>query len=154
MRGCILELIEILAALLTPTIGVIATYIAYQQYSLNRKTTKRELLDRRLTIFKSCMAYIAKCVQQNPNSIETTQFLRETADSFYLFKDDLTEYLSEVYKKGLNFEYYGKMLNDPNLPVGEKRTQFADKNLALQEWFTRQLSEAREMFKPYLDVRD
>jgi hypothetical protein len=152
MKEFLLGAIDVLSALLTPTIGVVATYIAYQQYCLNRVSKKHELLDRRLIIFKACMSFLARSVQQSPNQDISLQFLRETSDSFYLFKDEIPKYLNEVYEKGIDFEYCAKMLNDPNLPVGERRNKLADKHLVLQTWFSQQFTVAREIFKPYLEV--
>lgn len=147
-------LIDLFSALLAPAIGVVATYIAYQQYRLEKRATKRELLDRRLAIFKACMSFLAQSVQQSPNLATTGQFLRETADSFYLFKDEVTQYLEEIYQKAIKFECYSKMLSGPSLPFGDRKTKLAEENSELQGWFAQQLSAAREKFKPYLDVHE
>jgi len=43
--------VDILTALLTPTVAILGVTIAYQQWRLNSKKFKHELYDRRLHIY-------------------------------------------------------------------------------------------------------
>jgi hypothetical protein len=54
--------IEIFSALLTPTIAVITTFIAIQQYRNNRLKQRLDLYERRMAIYKAVTAYISDCV--------------------------------------------------------------------------------------------
>ena len=52
MPSASLSWIDILAALLTPTIALIALYIAYQQYKINQQRLRHETYERRLEFIK------------------------------------------------------------------------------------------------------
>ena len=49
--------VDVLSALLTPTIAVIATYVAYQQWRVNKTRLDLDLYDRRLAIYKAVDAF-------------------------------------------------------------------------------------------------
>ena len=44
-------LVPVLSALLTPTIAIITTYIAYEQWRTNRNKLKLDLFDRRFAVY-------------------------------------------------------------------------------------------------------
>jgi hypothetical protein len=46
--ACVRELVDILAALLTPVIAILAVYIAWQQWDTNRNKLKLDLLNSHL----------------------------------------------------------------------------------------------------------
>lgn len=51
-------MIDILNALLTPVIAIIASYIAYQQYALEKHNNDVEVYDRRLRIYRETIKLI------------------------------------------------------------------------------------------------
>jgi hypothetical protein len=57
------RLVRVLAALLTPTIAVVTTYIAYQQYQTNRRQHRLALFEKRMEVFNSTMDLIASVMR-------------------------------------------------------------------------------------------
>ena len=52
------DAIGILQALLTPTIAVTMTYIAYRQYRMARDVKAMELYDRRLRVYRATLSIL------------------------------------------------------------------------------------------------
>ena len=125
------RIINLLAALLTPTIAVVTAYIAYQQYILNKNNEKRELLDRRLTIFKSTMLFIITIAQNDrADTNSVADFVRGTADCFYLFDLEIQKYIDDIYHKAIELNKCHKKLEPSlpsSLPIGDERNQVANK---------------------------
>jgi hypothetical protein len=57
--------------------------------------------------------------------------LRKTRESFFLFGKEVSDYITDMYKKGVDLEYYEKRLHDANLPVGGERTRIAHQQTEL-----------------------
>ncbi len=58
------ELIEIFSGLLTPTIAIIAVYIAYQQLKTNRYRVRLNLYDKRFKVFRGLMDLLAHIMRE------------------------------------------------------------------------------------------
>jgi hypothetical protein len=56
--------VDLFAALLTPVIAIIATYIAYQQYRANQLKLRHELYDRRLLLYNAVAEFLAHIVRE------------------------------------------------------------------------------------------
>jgi hypothetical protein len=54
-----MDWIDVLSALLTPTIAILGIYIAYQQWRTNKNRLKLELFDKRYEIFTNIKKFIA-----------------------------------------------------------------------------------------------
>ncbi len=148
-----MEIIEISKALLTPLIAIVAVYIAYQQYKLSKFNTKRELYDKNLSVYKAIMDYLgAILVSGNVSSLDTANLLRNTSESYFLFKKDVADYIDELYKKGNKLHMYKIMIdryrNDNS--KNEEYESFCQKDEELFEWFTKQFDETKKLFKKYL----
>ena len=50
--------IDILSALLTPLIALIAVYVAYQQHKINKIRLQHELYERRLRVYKAVQTFM------------------------------------------------------------------------------------------------
>src|SRR5574341_494685 len=93
--------IEILSAALTPIIGIIAVYIAYQQYRTNALKLKHELYDRRLSVYRAIIKLLSVIVTRGTVShVELLTFISETAESHFLFKEEISKYIEDIYDKG------------------------------------------------------
>jgi len=84
------KVVRVFAALLTPTIGAIALYIAYQQHVINRRQLRLALSDRRLAVFNSTMKLIAAVIRNARVELDDLYtFLLETRDHEFLFGPDI-----------------------------------------------------------------
>ena len=55
-----MQWVDVLAALLTPLIALLAVAIAYQQWRLNRANLRERLFDRRFELFKASQAFLSE----------------------------------------------------------------------------------------------
>ncbi len=91
------NLIPILQALLTPIIGVIAAYVAWQQYRLARQKHHIDIFNRRMQIYKITIAFLVKC--EKTYSIAEDDFymwLQDVADAEFLFGKEILDLLSDI----------------------------------------------------------
>lgn len=145
------EIIQLLSAALAPITAIVALSIAYSQYRLEKAKFRRDLYERRLTIFNSTLKLLSGVMRNaNVEMNDLIQFLQETNQSYFLLGKDITDYLDEIYKKCVDLQYQNQKLHHSNLPIGEERNRLAEKNTELLKWLTEQLLVAREKFSTHL----
>jgi len=147
--------LQILQALLTPIIGGIAVYIAWQQWQGNKLKLVLDRYDRRLRVYQGVVACLL-LVQRDfkPEIGELQKFRRDTAEADFLFEPEISAYLDEIFKRGhslwsANIEYRDFTQSsppgyDPNKVVATLSEQ--------QAWFTDQFDVAKQKVKKYLYV--
>jgi len=83
------DIIDFLSAALTPTIGGIVTYIAYQQMRINRARHRHELYERRLTVFKAVRSFLSDIIRESKTDFQrVTQFYTDVGEADFLFGKD------------------------------------------------------------------
>jgi hypothetical protein len=139
------KLVRVLAALLTPAIAIVTTYIAYQQYQTNRRQHRLDLFEKRLAVFNSAMTLIPSIAQRGrvENLDQLFNMIRETRDHEFLFGPEIGAYISEVYQNGVDLE--GIDFAQPLDRAARAR---------LLQWFRGQSATATEKFRKYLDFRE
>ena len=55
--------IEISKGLLTPAIGLVAIYIAWQQWNTNRNKLKLDLFEKRFSVFQSTRTFLSSVLR-------------------------------------------------------------------------------------------
>jgi len=149
------EISEVCAGFLTPIIAILAVYIAWQQYRINRYKVRIDLFDRRYKIFDTLMSLLGHIAQRGDIADEKlNEFLRSTKDSEFLFKKDIPEYLDEIYKNAGVLHRQEEMLKSQPLPRGESRKKVVEKRRELFDWFTSQFDVARKRFAKYLSFKN
>ena len=139
--------LRVLSGLLTPVIGVIAVYIAYQQHKTNKDKLRLELYGKRLKVYQALSEFIGRTVRQGDVDDESLyKFLRETAEANFLFGAEMGTYLHEIYLKAIDLQYLEKAIKNPTSPVGEKREAIYDKRQIVFDWFKNQFNVAQEKF--------
>jgi hypothetical protein len=56
--------VELFAALLTPVIAIVMTYIAIQQYRANKIKLRHDLYDRRLLLYNAVAEFLAHIIRE------------------------------------------------------------------------------------------
>ncbi len=111
--------IDVLSALLTPTIAAFAFFIAFQQWRTNRNRLKHELFDRRYEVFKKITEFIGSILASGEvHNQKTTQFLVDTKSVEFLFDKNIAHYIKEVYRKANELDTLEAMLKES---TGEER---------------------------------
>lgn len=146
--------VDLLSALLTPLIAVIATYIAYQQYRANQLKLRHDLYDRRLQVFNAVAEFLAHVMREGTTDrAQLMTLLQKTRESYFLFGNQVSKYVTELYEKGVDLEYYDKQLDHSGLPVGEERTRLAHQQGDLLKWFADQFDVIRPLFAKTLSLQ-
>jgi hypothetical protein len=83
---------------------------------------------------------------------DLVQFLQETNQSYFLLGKDINEYLTEIYRRGVELHGNEEMLRRGNLPIGEERNQRAARSGELLNWFGDQMLVARTKFSEHLGL--
>jgi hypothetical protein len=134
---------RVLSASLPIVISGIVTYIAWQQFAVNRRQHRLALFEKRMVVFNSTMKMIAAVVQTaNPTLAQCFQFIQETRDHEFLFGSEVGKFIDDVYKKATSL--------NAHIQVGPAG---AAQQTEIMTWFIGQMGEARRVFLPYLDFR-
>jgi len=147
--------LQLLQGLLTPVIGVIALYIAWQQWQGNKVKLVLDHYDRRLRVYQSVVGFLRLVLRDSkPEISELMKFPLDTAEAAFLFPPEIPEYLDEMFKRGLKLRQAAKEYRDMFQPVPEGYDHGkVVANMQEQEvWFTNQLLAVKEKFKEYLDL--
>jgi len=145
------DLIDISSAALTPVVAVITLYIAIQQFRSGKAKYRHDLYEKRLAVYKSTMRFMMYASMSFPIDDKLDNYLLAISEARFLFDKGLSDYLQELYLKGLT----KKMLEDRR-----KRVPLEDEhNIVLEirdleRWFDDRKNPAHEQFVKYLDLKN
>lgn len=146
------EVVEILKALLTPLIAIIATYIAWQQWNTNKLKLKLERYERRLRVYEEVKRILSLMISKADISLaELLKFRAASAEADFLFGSEIPNYLDEIYSHGVELRRY-------NSDIAKKTPGGNDHNAAVQGrdnhliWLSKQFGLTKDKFKKYLDI--
>src|SRR3989442_30047 len=112
-----------LMPILTAFVGIIAILIAHHQSQTNRLKLKFDLYEKRLAQFDALMELLGIIGRDSAVSLEDLfSFLQKTRGSYFLFGEDISDYLTKIYKRGVDLRGINQQLHDSNLPLGAERT--------------------------------
>lgn len=106
-----MEYIEILKGLLTPLIGGIALYIAYQQHKTNKSKEYRESRQAKLDVYKKVKRFL--------HDVDTTgftptadidEFTDAIAEADFLFPDELIDWLEDLHSEASSLFGYEEQI--------------------------------------------
>jgi hypothetical protein len=144
---------------LTGVIGLVALYIAYQQYQTAKnklQTTKNklrlDLFDKRLAVFEAAMTLASTVVQKRDvTDQQRSEFAIAARGAVFLFDQKLQDYCDKLHKEALNVHVAKEKL--VGLSPGGERGKSAE---ALDQrilWFKEQLNtEIPKQFNPFLRI--
>jgi len=151
-----MTVVNIFSGLLTPLIAIIAVYIAYQQFIINRNRLRLDLYEKRFRVFNETKKVLHKINQDSKiDLIELRDFKFSTNESKFLFEVDITDYLEEIKKNSIELNHLTDDLNKLNqYPVGSKdREDKVQRYSELTSWFTEQYLNIEIKFEKYLDFK-
>jgi hypothetical protein len=148
--------IDILSALLTPTIALIAIYIAYQQYKVNEQRLRHETYGNRVKIFKAVNRFISEITANGQTNYEKCHvFYSEASEAAFLFDKSVMDYIDKLYSKGIDLIQLQEELypGDGSQGVqGEERGTVASQKSVLFKWFAKQLTESKDLFTKKIGI--
>ena len=141
-----------LTALLTPTVAVLGSYIAYKQWRLGQDKLRLDLFDRRFRLYdatKTLLFDIATLAKVD--DAQVLQHASLVGESKWLFGPEVTNRVEQLYAPARELQ---------NLAYELARTTAAEELLALYAkrselttWFMQQYASLDQAFAPYLTVR-
>ncbi len=139
---------------LTPLIALLAAYIAWQQYRVNRHSLRLDLYEKRFRVYAALRMLISAALANAAvTNAESQQFLVDTKEAEFLFKPKVGQYLTDVYRRANELHSLSTRLAGNELPVGVKRDELVTREREVLDWFGQQPAAAAKLFAPYLDFR-
>lgn len=144
---------QYLSALLTPTVAVLGSFIAYRQWRTAQNKLKHDLFERRFSVFDSARKLLASIMTSGKaNNEELFKFLSGTREAKWLLDDQIAEYLEkELYAKAVHLQCLESELQ--GLPVGEGRSANIKAQSEIKLWLGKQFEVLDEKFSPYLRLK-
>jgi hypothetical protein len=144
---------QLIAALATASVALLAAFIAYQQWVTARNKLKLDLFEKRLQVYNAARSAIGDLITtEKPKSEVEWQYLNGIRGVKWLFDDRMVKYLDD--------ELWGKIVDlgcvDSELkgvPLREQSSEKMRERADIKKYLTRQLSEIDERFKPFLSLR-
>jgi DNA gyrase/topoisomerase IV subunit B len=138
--SCEKDWVDIFSALLLPVVAILGSFIAYQQWKINKTRLQHELFDRKYLIFEATIEFIgAVMADVSVKNVDRYAFLQKTKGSQFIFNGSIVTYLEDLHKKSLQLKLY------------ETKQEY-EKSHEILIWFTEQLSSIDETFKNSIKV--
>ena len=157
-----MKTVQILQALLTPLIAIIATYIAYQQWNTNKQKLKMEKYERGLRVYQEVVKILRLIGRDlDPKLDDLLGFWVAVAETDFLFGPEIRQYIEEIFSHGLKLrsakmQYHDFSQGPP--PSGYSHNRVVQEMQSEETWLTEQITivEGRlavvEKFRTYLDI--
>ena len=127
-------------------IAGITVYIAWQQWRLNKQKYDFDTYERKLRIYQRVVEMLRPIMKDlKPEVQDILKFGVDTAEADFLFPDEISEYINEIYTHAAKLHAAGAQIqiDSPN---------FRNALTQEEEWFLRQYDVAKGKFKKYLDI--
>jgi hypothetical protein len=142
------NIIDVLTALLTPTIAILGAYIAIQQYRLAKEKHRLEIYDRRMRIYSATLELIRNANRSaNINEDIYYKFEEKIAEAEFLFGKEVVALLEDISRVGFNI-----LLAKREDDYQEVPTDLTDANLRHADLMNKFLTfefHVRKVFSPY-----
>ena len=150
--SCEKDWVDIMTALLTPTIAILGSAIAILQWRTNRLRLKHELFDKRYDVYTSAMAFIVSVVQYNQiKELDRIAFLAGTKGAKFLFPKKINDYLDMIHTKACDLQCsideLGGTLSDA------KRAENIKTRHDIIKWFVAQLGMLADEIQPFIELK-
>lgn len=144
--------IDYFSALLTPTIAVLGSAIALQQWRTNRKRLKHELFDRRYAQFEAIREFLRAILAAGKSTLEGQQeFLGRTRGLRFTFGKAISDYVhTNIWSKAIDLECLESELKD--MPAGQERSEKIQRKAELKKDLYGELKLLEETFANFLQL--
>jgi hypothetical protein len=142
---------EISLTLLTPVVGLLGLWIAWQQMRINKDRLRHELFEKRYAIFRAAGTFLGSIMREG-KATEKAQadFKAGIQGASFLFDFSVTELLDEIWEKAIDLET--KQFEIKDLPVGNERSKLAAEIGELKKWLIHQFKPLEERCSKFLDL--
>ena len=99
---------------ITYLIAFITIYIAIQQYRINKDKYKFELFDKRYKVYLAVVELIHFIIAHDDlTSAQIIIYDENTSQSVFLFGSEINNYIDEIRKNAVEFEYSRNHISEP-----------------------------------------
>jgi hypothetical protein len=136
---------------------ILLAYVAYQNYKVNdlgkrlqEDKLRLDLFDKRHRIFALLQELLDKFSNSNTfTQSDIFEFANRSAESEFIFGDDVNSYIKEAREKGLRLIHLKRRLDSESIG-SDGRVEIAKEIEELERWFHKQPLNSVEIFKKYL----
>ena len=144
---------QVLAALLTPTIAVFGSFIAYWQWRTAQKKLKLDLFEKRFSVYDTARTFIASVMTSGKaKDEEMNKFHSGARETKWLLNDDIATYFDEQISKNAG-ELQTLDAELEGVPVGDERTENVRRQGEIKKWLIAQYKVLDEKFSPFLKLK-
>jgi len=139
-----------LSALLTPTVAVLGTFIAFQQWRTARNKLKFELFQRRLATYEAVQSFLGSIMTSGKVSDEAlSKYAVGTAEVRWLYGSEVSAFLREsVWEKAVDLQCLHAELE--GMPVGTERSANVKKQSEIKKYMFSLSKVVDDKFEPFL----
>lgn len=145
---------DYLAGLLTPTIALMALWIAREQWIVQRYKAKFDLFERRMKIYENIREVLVHVLGDGSlKSVNMADFYMHVRHSKFLFDKKTRDYIEQIEEKVIELYKSNVFLyGDARLPVGDERTRVAENNSATVLWLAEQIKVFDDKFSSFMEI--
>lgn len=146
---------SLIAVIPSLVVGMIAAYIAYNQYRLNKEKLRLDFFEKRLEAYEKLQEYFNCFIEKGCIDNEAIRVLNIAQNkSVFLFNKDITDYINEVRIKAIEMRHLRiKLHGSEALPIGDERDKFVDRDGELFGWHLDQQRYSRKLYAKYLKFK-
>lgn len=149
------EILKVLQGSLTLVIGIVATYIAWQQWKTNQNKLNLDRYERRLGVYREVIKFISIGIRDAKyDDYELMAFRPKVLEADFLFGEEVSKHLDELQMRAANLSRWNKEYRDDSQPKpqGYNHQEVVDEMHKELIWISSQIKTARSIFKKYLNV--
>lgn len=144
---------QLLIALMTPMIAILATWIAYQQLRIHKYRGRLDLYEKRFNVFLAVREFLKTAAFNRRPPIEALdQFNMNTAEAPFLFDGDVNKYLHTLQNTYLAIWNISEQQAEEGFSDPQEEGEYIKRRRELRSSMRHQLSEAKNIFLKYLDM--
>jgi hypothetical protein len=146
------SLVDVVSALLVPTIAIVGAAIAYLQWNTNQKRLKHELFDRRYSQFEAIRNFLGSIMTSGKVTDEAERkYLIGTRGIRFIFDDEIHNYNEYLWGLSNQLRALKSMLE--GVPVGNERSANVQKQAAIKKELADELKQLEVKFAKYLALK-
>jgi hypothetical protein len=145
------EWVQVLQALLVPTIAVVGALLAWQQVKIARSKLRHDLFDRRFAVFEAARTLLRGIMRDgNASMTELGAYIVGVIDAPFLLDESTSDYLMEIRRRTIKLQSL-KSAYASDAPVDDRK-QVVQKAYDEMNWLVAQLDVLPGKFKPFLTL--
>ena len=142
--------LTLLAAALAPITAIVAIYLAFRQFQLQREQLRLQLYERRAQAFKAYLDLLNKAVFTNMTPDDVLAFRAAIFDAPFLFDKSEADLLAEVADSANRSAGSRPILEPENIDDPARRANVVRMLAETRNWYHEKLKEAHSRFAKYL----